>query len=131
MATNNVSVTHGGTALTGVTRFTCTMQRTLTPAHYDDEDFAQCVAADGWSIEGTLEGVNLEQIADFMGKAAGELVATCAAADDGGTERIFTIQDVHLHSNTLSSGEPGSFATTAISYTAVSSDGATAILAIT
>ena len=132
MATKNVtSCIHGSTTITGVTRFTCSLRRSVAPVHYDDESYAQGAAMDGWVCEGSIEGVDFDQLAAVEGNSIATLTVICGAADDGGTAKTFVILDALPYGFQFNAGDPGTPATGTISYTAVSADGSTSPLAIT
>ena len=133
MATKNVTICKiGGTTITGITRFTCSLRRGVNAIHYDDEDYAQCAGTDGWVVEGTVEGVDMDRLlAKENVYSATGVEVTVAAADAGGTARTFAIENTQTHSVQIGSGEPGGNASASLSFTAASSNGGTSPLTIT
>jgi len=129
MATQNVSIVTygdtgtgppptGGATLSGVTRVTLRMSRTVTPKHYDDEHFAQCAAIGGWLAEGTIESVDLDEIIGLENSTMYDLQITCPAADGGGSKRVFDVANVLFNQASGGTGEPGDGSTATISFTA-------------
>ena len=132
MAVQNVISATGSTTglLGGITRFACSLSRTVTPVYHEDEDWPQCAAVGGWQCSGSLEGVDPDQLLQLENIAVEDLTVVLAASDGGGTARTFTVENCSFHGFSMGSGSPGDPATSSISFEAISDNGTETMLTV-
>jgi hypothetical protein len=133
MSTKNItSATHNAAAVAGITRFTCSLSRTVTPVVCGDgQVFADAATTGGWDVSATLEGVDRINLQALEGDSAASLVVVHPASDGGGTAKTFTITGTVPHGYSETTPEPGNPGDASINFNSFSSDGTTNPITIT